>query len=109
MKFTITLTTDTKVTAKAVESALERSTIREALETALDCDVSLRLVGVSDEYQDDEFRDRATHPRLGDTTSCRHCGDDIQYQGREHGWRDRGGNRTCNHTNRHHKPTSDRG
>lgn len=27
--------------------------------------------------------------------TCRHCGQDIEFHGREYGWIDRGGNRKC--------------
>lgn len=33
--------------------------------------------------------------RLGMQTTCKHCGQDIEWQGRAGGWRDRGNNRAC--------------
>lgn len=57
---------------------------------------------------DEESRDRATDPRLGDQTACKHCELDIEYSGNTHGWRDRGNNNKCNGTRRKHAPVSDR-
>ena len=36
-------------------------------------------------------------PRLkyGEIAACKTCGQDIQWLGRAHDWRDRGGNREC--------------
>lgn len=34
-------------------------------------------------------------PKYGEQTSCRLCGQDIEWHGRKHGWVDRGGNRGC--------------
>lgn len=31
----------------------------------------------------------------GDMACCARCGQDIQWMGRAHGWRDRGNNRGC--------------
>lgn len=33
--------------------------------------------------------------KIGERAACRYCGQEIEWQGREHGWRDRGGNRQC--------------
>lgn len=37
----------------------------------------------------------ATKRQHGECASCKICGQDIQWLGRAHGWRDRGGNREC--------------
>jgi hypothetical protein len=33
--------------------------------------------------------------KYGDMSGCALCDQDIQWMGREHGWRDRGNNREC--------------
>ena len=33
--------------------------------------------------------------KYGTAAACTRCGQDIQWMGRAHGWRDRGGNQQC--------------
>lgn len=33
--------------------------------------------------------------KYGEQTACKYCQQDIEWQGRAHGWTDRGGNRGC--------------
>ncbi len=33
--------------------------------------------------------------QYGDREACQRCGSDIEWHGREHGWRDRGGDTYC--------------
>lgn len=40
----------------------------------------------------------------GERAACKHCGDDIEYHGREYGWSDRGGNYSCNDGHHKHQP-----
>jgi hypothetical protein len=36
-----------------------------------------------------------TRRQYGDRRACDRCGSDIEWHGRAHGWRDRGGARLC--------------
>jgi hypothetical protein len=36
-----------------------------------------------------------TRAKLGEIAGCHGCPLDIQFQGKQHGWVDRGGNRFC--------------
>lgn len=36
-----------------------------------------------------------TKSKVGSVACCKYCGQDVEFQGKHIGWRDRGGNRAC--------------